>query len=50
MHASHHLSCSPTFALAPLFFVAQGGQLTPITLTVEEEYHRAAPGGTGGTK
>lgn len=29
---------------------AQGGQLTPIDLIVETEYHRAAPGGTGGTK
>lgn len=28
----------------------QGGQLTPINLVVETEYHRAAPGGTGGTK
>jgi branched-chain amino acid aminotransferase len=28
----------------------QGGQLTPIDLIVETEYHRAAPGGTGGTK
>lgn len=29
---------------------SQGGQLTPINLLVETEYHRAAPGGTGGTK
>lgn len=35
-------SCSP--------LAVQGGQLTPIDLIVETEYHRAAPGGTGGTK
>jgi branched-chain amino acid aminotransferase len=29
---------------------AQGGQLTPIDLIVEEHFHRAAPGGMGGTK
>jgi hypothetical protein len=28
----------------------QGGQLTPIDLIVEEHFHRAAPGGMGGTK
>ncbi len=28
----------------------QGGQLTPIDLIVEERFHRAAPGGMGGTK
>ena len=28
----------------------QGGQLSPIDLLVETQYHRAAPGGTGGTK
>ena len=28
----------------------KGGQLTPIDLIVEETFHRAAPGGTGGTK
>lgn len=28
----------------------KGGQLTPIDLVVETEYHRAAPGGTGSTK
>ncbi|KAK9857632.1 hypothetical protein WJX84_000237, partial [Apatococcus fuscideae] len=27
-----------------------GGQLTPIDLIVEERFHRAAPGGMGGTK
>ena len=32
------------------FRSAQGGQLTPIDLSVETEYHRAAPGGVGGTK
>ncbi|GBG59081.1 hypothetical protein CBR_g24424 [Chara braunii] len=29
---------------------SHGGQLTPIHLKVEESYHRAAPGGTGGVK
>ena len=29
---------------------AQSGQLTPIDLIVEERFHRAAPGGMGGTK
>jgi len=33
--------------LLPFF---QGGQLTPIDLVVEERFHRAAPGGMGGTK
>ncbi|GIL67686.1 hypothetical protein Vafri_21024 [Volvox africanus] len=28
----------------------KGGQLTPIDLIVEERFHRAAPGGMGGTK
>ena len=28
----------------------KGGQLTPISLKVEEVFHRAAPGGTGNTK
>ena len=28
----------------------KGGQLSPIDLVVEERFHRAAPGGTGGTK
>jgi len=28
----------------------KGGQLTPIDLVVEERFHRAAPGGMGGTK
>ena len=31
-------------------FVLQTGQLTPIDLIVEERFHRAAPGGMGGTK
>lgn len=31
-------------------FSFQGGQLTPIDLIVEEKFHRAAPGGMGGTK
>ena len=30
--------------------VTQGGQMTPIDLVVEEYFHRAAPGGMGGTK
>lgn len=30
--------------------VVQSGQLTPIDLIVEERFHRAAPGGMGGTK
>ena len=36
--------CSPVGA----YF--KGGQLTPIRLLVEERFHRAAPGGMGGTK
>ena len=28
----------------------KSGQLAPIDLIVEERFHRAAPGGTGGTK
>ena len=28
----------------------KGGQLTPIDLIVEEQFHRSAPGGMGGTK
>lgn len=36
--------CSPVGA----YF--KGGQLTPIKLKVEEQFHRAAPGGTGNTK
>merc|ERR1712078_978735 len=36
--------CSPVGA----YF--KGGQLAPIDLTVEQTFHRAAPGGTGGTK
>lgn len=30
--------------------LSQSGQLTPIDLIVEEHFHRAAPGGMGGTK
>lgn len=33
-----------------LLSVTQGGQLTPIDLVVEQHFHRAAPGGMGGTK
>jgi len=35
---------------SPVASYFKGGQLTPIDLIVETEYHRAAPGGTGGTK
>ena len=35
---------------SPVAAYFKGGQLTPIDLIVETEYHRAAPGGTGGTK
>lgn len=34
----------------PCLTLLQGGQLTPIDLIVEERFHRAAPGGMGGTK
>ena len=37
-------------SLVPLASGWQGGQLTPIDLIVEERFHRAAPGGMGGTK
>lgn len=37
-------------ALLPPAPPPQGGQLTPIDLIVEERFHRAAPGGMGGTK
>lgn len=36
----------PNFSLMPL----QTGQSTPIDLLVETKFHRAAPGGMGGTK
>ncbi len=35
---------------SPLSAALQGGQLSPIDLIVEERFHRAAPGGMGGTK
>lgn len=35
---------------SPVASYFKGGQLTPIDLKIETEYHRAAPGGTGGTK
>jgi len=35
---------------SPVASYFKGGQLTPIDLTVEETYHRAAPGGSGSTK
>lgn len=35
---------------SPVASYFKGGQLTPIDLVIETEYHRAAPGGTGGTK
>jgi branched-subunit amino acid aminotransferase/4-amino-4-deoxychorismate lyase len=40
---------SVSFTL-PLLLLLQSGQLTPIDLIVEEHFHRAAPGGMGGTK
>lgn len=36
--------------VSPVGNYFKGGQLTPIDLTVEEQYHRAAPGGTGAAK
>lgn len=48
------LGPAPTYTFA--IFAAsvgayfKGGQLTPIDLIVEERFHRAAPGGMGGTK
>jgi len=36
--------------VSPVASYFKGGQLTPIDLVVEEDYHRAAPGGTGSTK
>lgn len=36
--------------VAAVRIVSQSGQLTPIDLIVEEHFHRAAPGGMGGTK
>lgn len=43
---------SYTFAIfgAAVGAYFKGGQLTPINLVVEERFHRAAPGGMGGTK
>lgn len=43
---------SYTFAIfaAAVGAYFKGGQLTPIDLIVEEKFHRAAPGGMGGTK
>lgn len=43
---------SYTFAIfaAAVGSYFKGGQLTPIDLIVEEKFHRAAPGGMGGTK
>ena len=41
---------SPTPNTFPRPTAPQGGQLTPIDLIVEERFHRAAPGGMGGTK
>jgi len=43
---------SYTFAIyaAAVGAYFKGGQLTPIDLIVEEQFHRAAPGGMGGTK
>ncbi|KAJ9525110.1 hypothetical protein QJQ45_017329 [Haematococcus lacustris] len=43
---------SYTFAIycAAVGAYFKGGQLTPIDLIVEERFHRAAPGGMGGTK
>ena len=35
---------------SPVGSYFKGGQLAPIDLTVEQTFHRAAPGGTGGTK
>lgn len=48
------LGPAPTYTFA-IFGAAvgayfKGGQLTPIDLIVEERFHRAAPGGMGGTK
>lgn len=36
--------------VSPVASYFKGGQLSPIDLVVEEDYHRAAPGGTGSTK
>ena len=36
--------------VAPVGAYFKGGQLDPIDLVVEQTFHRAAPGGTGGTK
>ena len=46
--------CAPTYTFlvyaAAVGSYFKGGQLTPIDLVVENRFHRAAPGGTGGTK
>ncbi|KAK3244812.1 hypothetical protein CYMTET_45597, partial [Cymbomonas tetramitiformis] len=48
------LAPAPSFTFliycSPVAAYFKGGQLTPIDLKIEEEFHRAAPGGTGGTK
>lgn len=44
------LNCSIFVFVLFLFFWVQTGQLNPLRLLVEESYHRAAPGGTGGAK
>ncbi len=48
------LGPAPTFKLivycAAVGSYFKGGQLTPIDLVVETRFHRAAPGGMGGTK
>ena len=50
--ACYCLLCTADLGLCVLLpaCCAQGGQLTPIDLIVEEHFHRAAPGGMGGTK
>eukprot|EP00803_Ostreobium_quekettii_P002122 evm.model.scf_1975.1 EVM.evm.TU.scf_1975.1 scf_1975:5087-10260(+) len=47
-------ACAPSFTFV-IFCAAvgsyfKGGQLTPVELAIEEHFHRAAPGGSGGTK
>lgn len=36
--------------VSPVGAYFKGGQLTPIDLVVSDTFHRAAPGGAGGTK
>eukprot|EP00976_Prorocentrum_cordatum_P110088 1195134-Prorocentrum_minimum.AAC.8 len=36
--------------VSPVAAYFKGGQLTPIDLLVSTKFHRAAPGGAGGTK